>query len=37
MEEDWAWGLSLIALAIVIHATGIAFMAVILQIGRSWP
>lgn len=28
--ENWTWGLSLIALTIVIHATGIAFMALVL-------
>ena len=27
MESNWAWGLSLIALTIVVHATGIVFMA----------
>ena len=26
--ENWTWGLSLIALTIIIHATGIAFMAI---------
>jgi hypothetical protein len=25
--ENWAWGLSLIALTVVIHATGVVFMA----------
>jgi hypothetical protein len=27
--ENWTWGLSLIALTIIIHATGIAFMAIL--------
>jgi hypothetical protein len=29
--ENWTWGLSLIALTMMIHATGVAFMA---QVGR---
>jgi len=31
MKEDWAWGLSLVALTIVIHATGIAVIAIVLK------
>ena len=29
--ENWTWGLSLIALTIMIHATGIAFMILVLH------
>ena len=28
--ENWTWGLSLIALTIMIHATGIAFMSLLM-------
>ncbi len=27
--ENWTWGLSLIALTIIVHATDIAFMAIV--------
>jgi hypothetical protein len=30
LESNWAWGLSLIALTIALHATGVAFMALAL-------
>ncbi len=30
MEENWTWGLSLIALTIAIHAAGVATMALVL-------
>jgi hypothetical protein len=27
--ENWTWGLSLIALTIITHATGVAFMTIL--------
>jgi hypothetical protein len=32
--ENWTWGISLIALTVIIHATGIAFMAILAR--RIW-
>ena len=33
--ENWTWGLSLIALTILIHATGIAFLAFAVRLIRN--
>ena len=35
MESNWAWGLSLIALTIAVHATGIASMGLMMLSIRS--
>jgi len=35
VESNWAWGLSLIALTIVVHATGIAFLGLMTLSIRS--
>lgn len=34
METNWTWGLSLITLTIAVHATALAFMALVLR--RIW-